>query len=89
MTAIAFPLLFAAAGLFAVLSIASGLHRLAPAVLRLRRTLSACPTERELRYTITDLHVSLAEGSKILRPDFAARSRITARPDQAPLRAAA
>jgi hypothetical protein len=89
MTAIAFPLLFAAAGLFAVLSIALGLFRFAPAALRLRQALSACPIARELRFAITELHVEFAEEANVLRPDFAARARTTARLQPAPLRAAA
>ena len=80
MTIIAFTLLFAAAGLFALASIAVTVHRYGATALHLRQALRACPTERELRFVITEIRVPPSQDARILRPDFGARPRARSAP---------
>jgi len=89
MTTIAFTLLFASSGLFALVSIAATLHRYGSAALRLRQALGTCSGEREVRFALTDLRTSFTQEAKVLRPVFGAGPRARGRLAPAPLRAAA
>ncbi|MBS0481730.1 MAG: hypothetical protein JSR96_06155 [Proteobacteria bacterium] len=68
MLALALPLVFALAGVFAVAVIGTGLHRAAPAIAGLRRDLARASVPGTMRFRVVETVVRVDDGKVVSLP---------------------